>query len=193
LGRIVAPLLPHDGVRPEDRMGYFDALTSSYFKTAADGRKLFFPWGVLGRGYLLDSDRDYERLRRQLKTYTVLTLVASIGSVALQIPIAAIVTPALLIAFYFVWVSYRLRGLQPSDERLSWRESMTSQALAHSAGVLWSLEIVSLAFVGIGAFTFVFDPGSWLIEIGSMLLFGLCAAVLAFMLAVRSNRLRGKI
>ena len=47
-------------------MGYFDALTSSYFKTAADGRKLFFPWGVLGRGYLFDSDRDYERLRRQL-------------------------------------------------------------------------------------------------------------------------------
>ena len=45
-------------------MGYFDALTSGYFKTAPDGRKLFFPWGVLGRGYAIDSEQDYERLRR---------------------------------------------------------------------------------------------------------------------------------
>jgi hypothetical protein len=36
-------------------MGYFDALTSNAFKTAPDGRKLFFPWGVLGRGYVLAS------------------------------------------------------------------------------------------------------------------------------------------
>ena len=43
-------------------MGYFDALTSSYFKTTPDGRKLFFPWGVLGRGYTIDSEQDYERL-----------------------------------------------------------------------------------------------------------------------------------
>ena len=174
-------------------MGYFDALTSSYFKTAADGRKLFFPWGVLGRGYVLGLDRDYERLRRQLKTYIVLALVVIIGSVALQIPFAAIVTTGLLIVPYFVWVSYRLRSLQPSDERLSWRESLTSQAVTHGPVVLWSLEIVSLCFVGIGAFIFVFDPGNWLIEIGSMLFFGLCAAVSAFMLVLRSNRLRGKI
>jgi hypothetical protein len=30
-------------------MGYFDALASASFKTAADGRRLFFPWGVLVR------------------------------------------------------------------------------------------------------------------------------------------------
>ena len=34
-----------------------DALTSGYFKTAPDGRKLFFPWGVLGRGYTINWSR----------------------------------------------------------------------------------------------------------------------------------------
>ena len=46
-------------------MGYFDALTSGYFKTTPEGRKLFFPWGVLGRAYAIDSQQDYERLRRR--------------------------------------------------------------------------------------------------------------------------------
>ena len=34
-------------------MGYFDALTSSYFKAAPDGQKLFFPWTSWGSGYVL--------------------------------------------------------------------------------------------------------------------------------------------
>jgi hypothetical protein len=169
-------------------MGYLDAATSRYFKTAADGRKLFFPWGVLGRGYLLGSEHDYEQLRRRLKIHTILALVVIIGSAALQIPLAAIVTTALLIAYYFTWVSFRLRSLQPSDERLSWRESMTSQALAHSAVVLWSLEIASLAFVGIGVFVLVIEPDKWPRALASVAFFGLCAAVFAYMLVLRSRR-----
>ncbi len=38
-------------------MGYFDGLTSGSFKTAEDGRRLFFPWGVLGSGYALPRSR----------------------------------------------------------------------------------------------------------------------------------------
>jgi hypothetical protein len=83
-------------------------------------------------------------------------------------------------------VSYLLRGLQPSDERLSWRESITSQALAHSAAALWSLEIVSLAFVGIGVYFFVVVPGEWK-ALAAVVFFGLCAAVVAFMLVIRSR------
>ena len=44
-------------------MGYFDALTSGTFKTTPDGKRLFFPWGTLGRGYIVGTETDYERLR----------------------------------------------------------------------------------------------------------------------------------
>jgi hypothetical protein len=47
-------------------MGSFDAMTNRYFKSAQDGSKLFFPWGMLGRGYVVASDEDYERMRHQL-------------------------------------------------------------------------------------------------------------------------------
>ena len=37
--------------------GYFDTLTSAYFKTARDGRKLVFPWSYNGRGYVIASEQ----------------------------------------------------------------------------------------------------------------------------------------
>jgi hypothetical protein len=50
-------------------MGYLDAITSSAFKTADDGHKLYCPWGTLGRGYVLGSNEDYLRLRGQIKIF----------------------------------------------------------------------------------------------------------------------------
>ena len=170
-------------------MGYFDALTGSAFKTADDGRKLFFPWGTLGRGYVLGSDEAYAQLRGHIKLYTMAALALIVAPSALQMYVISAAATAALLVFYAAWMAYLLRGLAASDERLSLTESMTSQALGHSATVLWSLEITSLAFVGLGALIVVFDPANWLTATASMLLFGLCAAAFAFMLVARRNRL----
>jgi hypothetical protein len=94
----------------------------------------------------------------------------------------------LLPAFYSIWVSRVLRGLQPSGEKLSWRESFTSQALAHGALALWSMEILSLAFIAMGVFILVIEPGKWLRALATIAFFGLCAGVFAFMLIVRRQR-----
>jgi hypothetical protein len=173
-------------------MGYFDALTSSYFKTAPDGRKLFFPWGVLGRGYVIDSEPDYERLRRQVKAYTIVSLALIIGVATLQAYVGAVVIGALLIAFYLGWMRYLLRGLRPSDERLSLQDSMTSQARAHSATGLWLLQIGALAFVALGIFILVVDPGNWLVALGSIVFFGLCAGFAARLLVLRRRAATGR-
>jgi hypothetical protein len=165
-------------------MGYFDALTSSYFKTAQDGRKLFFPWGALGRGYAIPSDQDYKRLQRQVKAYTIVSLVLIIGAVVLQIYFGLVIA-ALLIVFYMIWTRYLLRGLQPSDERLSLQESMTFQARMHSTVGLWLLEVVALAFVGFGILMIVVDPGNWLIALASIVFFGFCATIFTRMLVLR--------
>ena len=121
-------------------MGYFDALTSSYFKTAADGRKLFYPWGVLGRGYAIATEQDQQRLRRQLKIYTIVSFVLIVGACVLQTYLVAILIAVALIVFYLFWVRRLIAGLQPSGEGLSMRESFTAQALAHSGSGLWAME-----------------------------------------------------
>ena len=166
-------------------MGYFDALTSSSFKAGQDGRKLFFPWGVLGRGYIIDSDQRYDELRRLIKGYTIISLVSVIGSSSLLGTVASFVVVGLLIGFYSIWMLYLLRDLRPSDERLSLRESTTSQAKAHNLVVLWLLEIGALAFVVAGIVIFVVDPRNRLVAVASTLFFGLCAAHATRMLVLR--------
>src|SRR5688572_16399025 len=109
-------------------MGYFDALTSSAFKTAEDGKRLFFPYGVMARGYVLASEQDYQRLQRQVRLYMIVTLVLIIGASATSNYLWAGIIAVVLIAFYVVWASFAVRGLTPSDERLSLTESMTTQA-----------------------------------------------------------------
>ena len=74
-------------------MGYFDALTSSAFKTTEDGRRLFFPWGVLGRGYVL-SQSQYERLQKQVRIYTIVALALIIAMSALKEYLATAVVVA---------------------------------------------------------------------------------------------------
>jgi hypothetical protein len=166
-------------------MGYFDALTSSSFKTAPDGSQVFFPWGVMGRGYVIPSQQDYERLRQQLKTYMIVIMVLIIGTVASQQYIAAFVVAAGLIIFHQMWIRYQLRGLQRSDERLTVNDSFTTQARTHSLAGLWLLEIISLVFVATGISILVVEPEKWLIAVACIIFFGFCAAVFARMLVLR--------
>jgi hypothetical protein len=168
-------------------MGYFDALTSSYFKVAPDGRRLFFPWGVLGRGYALVSEQQYERLRRQLKIYTAVSLIAIVASAGLRFYIATLVIGAALMIYYALWSRYLLSDLQATQERLSPRDSLSAQARVHSTFGLWSLEIVALVFVVGGVFLLVADRHQWVVAAGCVVFFGACAAVFGYMLVLRGR------
>ena len=61
-------------------------------------------------------------------------------------------------------------------------------ALAHGALALWSMEILSLAFIAMGVFILVIEPGKWLRALATIVFFGLCAGVFAFMLVIRRQR-----
>jgi Ca2+/Na+ antiporter len=166
-------------------MGYFDGLTSGSFKTAQDGRRLFFPWGVLGSGYAIASEQDYQRLRQQVKAYMVVTLVLVIASGMYEPYLAPLAAAALLVCFYLAWMWRMLPHMARSNEKLSLQESMTSQARAHGAVVLWLLEIVSIVFVMSGIAMLVFDPGSRLTALFCTAFFGLCAAKIARLIVLR--------
>jgi len=176
-------------------MGYFDALTSSSFKTTADGQRLFFPWGVLRRGYVIASEFEYERLQGQIKKLIIIGMAtwmpAAIGAVVLRkyIGLAGLVAITALIAFYIAfyisWVLSLLRGLQPSRERLSLWKSMATQAREHNPMLQWVGEICSIGFVAASLFVLIFNPGRSSAATGRIVFFGVCAASFAFMLVVR--------
>ena len=166
-------------------MGYFDGLTSGSFKATQDGRRFFFPWGVLGSGYAIATEQNYRRLRQQVKAYMVVTLVLVIASGIYEPYRAPLAAAALLVAFYLAWMWRVLPHMERSDEKLSLQESMTTQARAHGPVVLWLLEIASIVFVISGIAIFVFDPGSRLTALFCTAFFGLCAAKIARLLMLR--------
>lgn len=168
-------------------MGYFDAITSGSFKTAPDGRQLFFPWGVIGHGYVIPTDAEYHRLRRQTKIYTAVSLALIIAVAMMQHFLWTLGVGGVLMAAYAAWAYVQMRRLQPTDERLSYRESLSTQAFLHNKVVLWAMEVVSILYVVTGLVILVVDPQSWLIALGSVVFFGACAVVFARMLMLRKR------
>lgn len=170
-------------------MGYFDGLSAGQFKIAADGRKLFFPRGFWGRGYVVDSETEFQRLRRQMMIYQVVALVLVIAAAMPRQynPYLAIAVAFVLIVSYFVWSRSLVAGLQPADDRLKFRETSAAQARAFGPFVLWSLEVVALAFVAVGFALLLTDPTSRLLAIVTIVFFGLCAACGAYLLVLRGQ------
>jgi hypothetical protein len=168
-------------------MGYFDALTSSAFKTTPDGRRLFFPWGALGHGYEIGPEQDYETLRRRIKLWIVVALVLILVTSQLLGFLASLIVTAVMLAFYLGWMWYLLRSLRPSAERLTVRESMTTQARAHSPVLLWTFVVLSIAFVLASVFILIVTPDKWPVAIAGMVFFGAGAITFGFMLVQRQR------
>jgi hypothetical protein len=175
----IGPVIPdrEEGiVTTSSEVGIFDLLTTgSFFKTAPDGRKLFCPWGALGRSYVIPSEQDYARSWRQIKIFWIVSMVLLVGFVAALSDLGVLIIGPMLFAFYLAWMLYFLHRLQPAEEKLSLRERMLSQARAHGATTLWLHETISLAFVAIGVVMLLVLPHRWPTAVLAIVVFGIGA------------------
>src|SRR2546422_1367082 len=158
-------------------MGYFDALTDSSFKRGQDGRLTFYPWGVLGTGYILVGDEKYRKVRDSVKRYYLvsLPLVVVLGIVFGWL--YAFVALPLILGTYAVAVRRVVSGLETSSERLTIGESYRNQAKGHSLTLLWVFEATSLLFVAIGVLALLTDRDAWSSGLAVVGFFGVCAVV----------------
>jgi len=117
----------HQGISAGICMGFI-GLTGGRFKSAQDGSRLFFPWHSRGSGYVITSEQEYERLRRQIKVYEIVTLILILavplifGVDAFKNPnvtIAAVIVVWLLDRILFAtWMQRWLPRLKVTDEKL---------------------------------------------------------------------------
>lgn len=169
-------------------MGYFDAVMSSYLKNLPDGRKVFYPRTVWGRGYILASELDHKRLRQRIKIFCIVAIALIVAANIFLGSIGTFIAGAFLVAFYyFVLAPYLVRGLQPSDEKMSLQESFSNEATTLSSKGLWACEISSLAFVALGIALFILDPEERLGAVVVMATFGFSVAVFTWMIILRSR------
>jgi hypothetical protein len=168
-------------------MGYFDTLVGGWFKTTADGRTLFFPFGALGRGYEVGPEIDCANLRFQVMAWTVGGIIGVIGALELLGNFAGLVAAAALLALYDGWVWYLTRGMRPSDKRLSLRESFTAQARALNPVLLGAAEIAAIVLLLVSFAMLAAEPDNWLVAVFMIVVFGACAITFGYMLALRQR------
>jgi hypothetical protein len=168
-------------------VSYFQALIEGSFKTAADGQRLFYPWGVLGKGYVLPDALTERRIRKLLKVYHMVSLLLVI-SVVTTVQFSGFyyvlaLIPVLMLV-YGVGALSLTRRLLTSGERLRLTESLANSGRTHSRAVLWSLFIVSVLFVvaGIGM---ILDRQVGMGSLG-ILVFGVCGTAFDYMLRTRA-------
>ena len=55
-------------------MSYFDGLSDGLCKTDKDGNLIFYPWGILGKGYILPDEHRKKRIKRFKSFYHKISL-----------------------------------------------------------------------------------------------------------------------
>ena len=169
-------------------MGYFDALAGGSFKQI-DGRWVFYPWGVVGRGYVIPTEQRYVEIRSWVKRWLQLWLPLV---VVMGILVGWLYSFALLPVFS-LWYWSRVRRLaqelEPATQRLTVGESYRAQARGHSLPMLWLLELGSVAFVVAGGVIFALDPAHGLLGAVTVAFFGACAVAIGFMIRARLSGL----
>jgi len=153
-------------------MSLQDALTTQLFKLDESGRRLVFPNGVLGRGYVLPDEAAEARLRRALMWIMIGAIV--IGVAVSQIIVLALGDPgqwpsaawagigAALVAIalgYRAIVGRLVRGLASTSARLSMLEAIERQAKALPRWYLWFMAGTGV-LLGLGSIGMALSAGS---------------------------------
>lgn len=157
------------------------------FKRGADGRVIYFPWGLFGRGYVLESDEQYAMLRKRTILWMLVYGFLATGAWVGFGPAVGLAAAALMCAVSVVGLSRFTRRLEPSDERVSILESWRNQAESSRAATLWILEIVGVLFIvaAVGILRGAEDWQGWLTGAAALVFFGVGTGAFAYMIIVK--------
>ena len=185
-------------------MGYFDGIVDGSFKTTDDGVLLYYPFGVLGKGYVIPTNEKKQEIRKRLKwlyAVSLILIIASASSLApsvliLSIPwwivgiIYVLVVLGLSLVSYFIAKGFT-KGLTSVGKKLTVVESYQNSAKSHNAFTLIVLEIASLLFVVAGIWMMFDNHLIWYLRLNgvfSVLFFGLCGVAIGYMIKVKIQK-----
>lgn len=162
-------------------MGYFDGITDASFKTDSQGRNVFYPWGILGSGYILESEEQKQKFR---KFFSRMYMIVFAVIIVVQTVFTAWLNVALL-PFFYLWFHFALKkmtkGLEKSSEKLKTSEAYKNSAKSHNLFTLILLELASFVFVALG-FLMVYKGQKVIFGYIAIVFFGLCSCAIGYMI-----------
>ena len=162
-------------------MGYFKGLAEASFKDGQDGRKLFYPWGIFGKGYILPAPADYEALRDFFIRMYMVVLPLNIILVFVDMRLCFAFVGGYCL-WYWWFASTKTAGLTVSDEKLKISEATTNSAHGHNFWFLTGLLTASILFTLMG---FALLSSAPFLGALCITFFGLCSFMIFRMVRVK--------
>jgi hypothetical protein len=162
-------------------MSYLDALVNSLFKKSESGENLFYPWGIIGKGYVVSSESELSRIRSALKVYYLVMFLAMGICIYFLNWLYAAGCAILGLGGYAVWSATVTRWMVASAERLRYSESLAQSLPYYSTWVLVVLSLLSFIFFLTGGFMIYMDPSEWMMGLLCLVFFGVATVTLIFM------------
>ena len=168
-------------------MGILKAFSSSSFKTDDMGRTCFFPYGIFGKGILINNDSKKNKIERFLRSYYAIGICTVLVS-QLFSSIASILVFILLCVIYRIVISDMTRGLPVcTTTNLTIHDTTNTQAAEYSFLFLWLLFIVSLIAVILGIYIVFKRTDQLLIGLSGILFFGLASFVFGYLIYIKKK------
>ncbi len=171
-------------------MGYFDELAEGSFKKDANGDTLFYPWGVAGKGYIVEPERVHKRIRNFINIFLMTMIPIGIVGFVVWLLYGVYLSIMILIAlgipyigWYIVVIRMMTSGLAYAGESLTVSESYSNSAKSHSLARLIWLIAGNLIFVVVGFW--MLSRGEFVMGSLGVAFFGGCALVVAYMIMVK--------
>jgi hypothetical protein len=170
-------------------MGYFDGLADASFKENAEGKTVYYPRGVYGAGYVVESEEVNRALRKRLKkVYAVAISIA----VILAVSKAYWAAGAYMIVFG-IWDHFAIKkltkDLPKTSDKMSFGESYRNSAKSHNLATLILLEISALLFTAVGVWLYIGETQP-LLGLASAVFFGACSVPVGFMIRFKIGERR---
>ena len=171
-------------------MGFLDQLSDRAFRRSKDGQRLFFPWGTFGRGYFVPFAEDEQRIKRESSILLAVCLPFGFLMIILHGNLLVVGGLFVVLAILtFFGPLYLKRGLEPSTERLSFKEEFKQNSSLVPRWFVWCAVIFGYAGAVFFLVMGILRPRLWL-EAGILILvFGLLGTLYLRILLIRRNAL----
>ena len=169
-------------------MGYFDGLASGIIKKDKSDNAVYYPWGVLGKGYVLPSEERETEIKNMVILFYQIFLGVFFVHLFLLKNILILILLTLGLVAWFLYKSKQLTKNCPiSDEKLTLKEGYANSAKAHNKTVLWILFVVAV-IATLGGIAVLFSGKMLIAGLFMTILFGACSAAIYYMIQVKNKQ-----
>jgi hypothetical protein len=150
---------------------FTDQALAGSFKTTADGRRLFYPWGIFSRGYVIDAG-EQERLANQFALFAAGLVVLLIIGLPLWGLSGDLVVVVFACGGYAAYTRSLASRLTPSDEPYSATDAYRSVAQKLGPKGLRNAMIAGAGLIALGLLAMPAGPDQLVLGLIMVLLGG---------------------